>query len=149
MTPGRPSIRPPSVPARVAGGRGGAAVNVRAGGECEDIICGVVNEEDEEVQATLEEEPAARAKPLPTPSQPTLSQHLDHCLTHYPYQSWCPHCVEGRGRGFGHHKCVREHSAAPTISFDYAFVADNAEVKTQEEFEAAGETGETASRPGR
>ena len=87
VTSGRPSIRPPSSPIGVAGGRGGAAVNVGAGKDCEDIICGVCDE-DEEIQAALEEEPAAKVKPLPTPIQPTLSQYLDHCLTHYPYQSW-------------------------------------------------------------
>ena len=138
-TPGRPSVRPSSNPVGVAGGRGGAAVNVGAGRDCEDIICGVVDEDDE-IEAAPEEEPAAKARPLPTPFQPTLSQYLDHCLTHYPYQSWCPHCVEGRGREFGHHVRVKEPSAAPTISFDYAFVSDNAEVKTQEEFESAGES---------
>ena len=139
VTSGRPSIRPPSNPVRVAGGRGGADVNVGAGRDCEDIICGVVDEGDEEIEAAPEEEPAARARPLPTPFQPSLSQYLDHCLTHYPYQSWCPHCVEGRGREFGHHTVAKESSAAPTISFDYAFVGDNAEIKTQEEFESAGE----------
>ena len=139
MTPGRPSIRPLSNPVGVAGGRGGADVKVGAGLECEDVICGVCDDDDE-IQAACEEEPAAKVKPLPTPFLPTLSQYLDHCLTHYPYQSWCPHCVEGRGREFGHHVRAKEPSAAPTISFDYAFVSDNADIKTQKEFESAGES---------
>ena len=136
MTPGRPSIRPPLNSVRVAGGRGGAGLDDGVGVECEDVICGVC--EDEEIQAALEEEPAAEMRSLPTPFQPSLSQYLDHCLTHYPYQSWCPHCVEGRGREFGHHTVAKESSAAPTISFDYAFVGDNAENTTLEGFKSAG-----------
>ena len=78
--------------------------------------------------------------PLPTPFQPTMSQHPDHRITHYPRQSWCPHCVEGRGREFGHHTHVNELGAAPTISFDYAFLSDGAEIASQEAFESAGES---------
>ena len=69
-----------------------------------------------------------------------LSQCLDHCVTHYPYWSGCPYCVEGRGREFGHSRVVKEPSATPTISFDYALLSDGEEVETQEAYEAAGES---------
>ena len=137
VTTGRPSLRPPSDPIGVASGRGGADAKVGEG--TRDAIC-AVGDEGEEIQATFEEEPAAKVRPLPTPFQPTLSQYLDHCVTHYPYQSWCPHCVEGRGREFGHHTHAKEPGAAPTISFDYAFLSDGDEVKSQEAFESAGES---------
>ena len=78
--------------------------------------------------------------PLPTPFQPTLSQFLNHCVTHYPYQSWCPYCVEGWGRESGHSRVTRESSATLTISFDYAFLSDGENVETQEAYEAVGES---------
>ena len=54
---------------------------------------------------------------------------LEHCATHVPYRAWCPHCVEGRGREFGHSSCQPvEGRATPTISFDYAFVGDRGEI---------------------
>ena len=64
---------------------------------------------------------------------------MDHGVTHYPYQSWCPYCVDGRGREFGHHRVVRESSSTPTVSFDYAFLSNNGDIETQEAPEAAGD----------
>ena len=52
----------------------------------------------EELQAIDEEEDVVCPPCLPTPYQPTLSEYLDHCVTHYPYRAWCRHCLEGRGR---------------------------------------------------
>ena len=77
---------------------------------------------------------------MPNVYQTAQKEYADHCVTHYPYQSWCPHCVEGRGREVGHHMHAKEPGAAPTISFDDAFLSDNDEVKTQEAFESAGES---------
>ena len=98
VTSGRPSIRPLSDPVKLISGRGGAVAEV--GCEEDEFMCEVcaVNDDEDELRATDEEEQAQKVNPLPTPFQPTLSQYLDHCITHYPYQSWCPHCVEGRGR---------------------------------------------------
>ena len=59
-------------------------------------------------------------------------------MTHYPYQSWCQYCVEGRGREFGHHRVVRDPNTVLTVSFDYAFISDNGDIETQEAYEAAG-----------
>ena len=139
VTSGRPSIRPLSDPVEVIGGRGGAVAKV--GCEEDEFICEVCGIDDEdELRATDEEEQAQKVNPLPTPFQPTLSQYLDHCITHYPYQSWCPHCVEGRGREFGHSTHAKEPRAAPTISFDYAFLSDGAEITSQDAFESAGDS---------
>ena len=93
----------------------------------------------EEVEALAEEEQAEDIAKLPTPNQPTLSGYLDHCVTHYPYRSWCPHCVEGRGREFGHECHKAGPGAVPIVSFDYAFIGDQGEITDQEGFEAAGE----------
>ena len=78
---------------------------------------------------------------LPAVYQPTHSEYLDHCVTHYPFRAWCRHCLEGRGREFGHeaHRGEKDARATPVISFDYAFLSDCGEVTSQESFEAAGE----------
>ena len=73
-----------------------------------------------------EEEQAEVPANLPTEYQPTHSEYLDHCVTHYPFRAWCKHCLEGRGREFGHeaHRGDKDGRATPVISFDYAFVSD-------------------------
>ena len=108
--------------------------------ECaEAAVLGADDLEGEKFEAGDEEEPAQKVQALPTPWQPTHSQYCDHCVTHFPYQSWCSHCVEVRGREFGHHHVQKEPGAAPKISFDYAYLSDKGEVLTKEEFAAAGE----------
>ena len=103
-----------------------------------DAVFGVEDDVDEELKASDGGEQEARIVPLPTPLQPTLSQFLDQRVTHYPYQSWCPYCVEGRGREFGHSRVVSESSSTPTVSFDHACLSDGEEVETQEAYESAG-----------
>ena len=61
----------------------------------EEFRCDVYAVDDEEeLMATDEEEQAESVNPLHMPFQLTLSQYLDHCITHYLYQSWCLHSVE-------------------------------------------------------
>ena len=88
------------------------------------------NEDDElfnEICAPCEEEEQAET-PLCLPSvyQPTRSEYMDHCVTHYPFRAWCRHCLEGRGREFGHdqHRGVKDERMTPVISFDYCFISD-------------------------
>ena len=98
-------------------------------------------QEGEEIEALDEEEQADVPLCLPTQYQPTRSEFLDHCVTHYPYRAWCSHCREGRGQEFGHdcQSGTKEPRASPVVSFDYAFVSDHGEVTSQEGFEAAGD----------
>ena len=75
--------------------------------------------DEEKIEALAEEEEAHVVPTLPTPYQPSRSEYLDHCVTHYPYRSWCSHCVEGRGREFGHLLCGPcGPNRCPTVSFD-------------------------------
>ena len=103
-------------------------------------VLGVGADDGDELVATEEEEPAERLASLPCPYQPTRSEFLSHCVTHYPYQSWCPHCNDGRGAEFGHASRPKSPSALPIISFDYCFLSDGADIEDQEQFEAAGES---------
>ena len=100
-------------------------------GEEDDMLCAPCDDEEEALV------PAC----LPTVYQPTHSEYLDHCVTHYPFRAWCKHCLEGRGREFGHeaHRGDKDSRAMPVIAFDYCFISDRGEVKNQDEYIAAGE----------
>ena len=93
---------------------------------CSDhsVIFGTEDDIGEKLTASDEGEEAVKVASLPAPLQPTLSQFTDHCVTHFPYQSWSPYCVEGGRREFGHRTTVKESSATPTVSFDYDFLSD-------------------------
>ena len=58
---------------------------------------------------------------LPTPILPSAAEIEDHRIDHMPYRSWCPDCVEGRGREAPHH-AHRSERDIPVISMDYMFV---------------------------
>ena len=98
--------------------------------------------EEREIEAVDEEEQAEVPSSLPNVYQPTQSEYFDHCVTHFPYRAWCRHCVEGRGREFGHekHRGVKDERASPVISFDYCFICDDADIEDSEGFEATGES---------
>ena len=95
----------------------------------------------QELEATVEEEEQVVCPPcLPSPYQPTRSEYLEHCVTHFPFRAWCRHCLESRGREFGHsHAGPKNPQAAAVIAFDYCFLSDAGEILDQEGFEAAGE----------
>ena len=87
------------------------------------------------------EEQAATPGLLPSVYQPTRSEFMDHCISHFPFRVWCRHCVEGRGREFGHSNLQgeKDERSTPVVSFDYAFISDAGDVTTDEEFIAAAE----------
>ena len=118
MSSGSPvvtSISPPSSPSTCSGrGDRGAARRGQGSQVTSSVILGVVRrsgdavypvegagEQRDELEIDAEEE-AEVIRSLPTPTMPTRSEFLDHCVTHHPYRAWCKHCIEGRGREFGH-----------------------------------------------
>ena len=110
-------MRPLSDLVWLIAGRGGVEAKFGCESERDKFMCEVCAVADEDdLRVPDEEEQAEKLNPLPTPFQPILSQYLDHCIAHYPYQSWCPHCVEGRGREFGHYTHAKEPGVSPTIS---------------------------------
>ena len=88
-----------------------------------------------------DEEQAEMPLVLPSVYQPTRSEYLDHCVTHYPFRAWCKHCLEGRGREFGHSHLEgsKDERSTPVVSFDYCFISDHGEIETVADFEAAGD----------
>ena len=55
-------------------------------------------EEHQEFPTQLEQQQGIRAKAVQAPKQPTPQEILEHNVTHLPYRSWCPICVQSRGR---------------------------------------------------
>ena len=65
-----------------------------------------------------EQQEAKRAKGVPTPQQPTEQERREHELTHLPYRSWCPTCVQSKGRQDNHPK---QTSKTPVIQVDLMY----------------------------
>ena len=52
---------------------------------------GEITEDEFMCQPCDEEEQAVIPGSLPSVYQPTRSEFLDHCVTHYPFRVWCRH----------------------------------------------------------
>ena len=52
------------------------------------------------------------------PRQPAEQEIMEHNFTHMPYRSWCPICIQGRGRSDAH---PQRSSSRPIILIDFAF----------------------------
>ena len=61
---------------------------------------------------------------LTDPRRATQAEVDDHNRTHPPYRSWCPHCVQGKGKDLDHRKSVEEERGLNEFSFDYCFPGD-------------------------
>ena len=55
------------------------------------------------------------------PKGPSNEERRKHRLTHFPFRSWCPECVAGRGRDHAHRRREPEEREFNEIFFDYAF----------------------------
>ena len=83
---------------------------------------------DEFITEDIDEQQEARkAKGLPAPRQPTEQERMEHEFTHLPYRSWCPLCVQGKGRADNHPK---QHSKTPVIQVDITYYKSIRETKT-------------------
>ena len=89
--------------------------------EDDAAVFGVEDPGEADIVADDEGEQAEDVRPLPTPHQLTLSEYRDHCVTHFPYHSGCPHCLEGRGREFGRRRCEKGPGEAPYRFFGLRF----------------------------
>ncbi|CAE7530574.1 RE1 [Symbiodinium natans] len=72
------------------------------------------------------------------PREPTAEEKERHRLTHLPFQSWCPECVQGAGRG-GHHrrkKDAGEGALEATVQMDYTFYSRGAQQRLAPENES-------------
>ena len=81
-------------------------------------------EEQEQYPAQLESDDAEKqqgrkARAVQAPKQPTPQEILEHNVTHLPYRSWCPTCVQARGRANNRPK---QQSTLPIIQLDFAYL---------------------------
>lgn len=82
----------------------------------------------------MQEEEGAPVRPLKSPSMPSRLEMLEHSLTHYPFRSWCPHCVRGKSKANKHSSTGGvEESEVPVVAFDYAFLSDRTGKLVEEE----------------
>ena len=83
-----------------------------------DLIEDVVDIDDDAVVQS--------AKAMPEPILPSKTAVDAHNLTHWPYRSWCPHCVAAR-RPNSHHRRNKSSTrrTTPLIVADNCFVRDN------------------------
>ena len=70
---------------------------------------------EEEVKAT---------KTVRSPPTPTQQEIDEHRVSHLPYRSWCPECVEAFGRERGHRR-QEESRSIPLVSCDYMYLTKN------------------------
>ena len=72
-----------------------------------------------------EGEEATNLRVIPSPTPPSRQEMLEHNLTHWPFRSWCKHCVAGKAKASGHRSSGNTGSSeVPVISMDYAFMGD-------------------------
>ena len=140
MKPATHSVRPPNNSNEVGGGPdatvGKEGIDGIGSRSCDGEVRPVFpmeadgtaaeNDDDFLCIPCEEEEQAEMPLCLPSVYQPTRSEYMDHCVTHYPFRAWCRHCLEGRGREFGHshQNGLKDEQSTPVISFDYCFVGD-------------------------
>ena len=84
----------------------------------------VALEEDEE------EEEARRAKSVTDPRVPSKTEVDEHNLTHLPFRSWCPWCIQGKARNVFHKRQGGEHHDVPHMVVDYCFLGDKEDEET-------------------
>ena len=67
--------------------------------------------EDEESEIVIPE-----AKRIP--NTPSIADYMKHQITHYPFQAWCPICVQNAAQN-NPHKKVQHNRQAEMFSIDY------------------------------
>ena len=89
----------------------------------------------------IEDKEVRDFKKVKAPTAPTMKEWEEHMILHFPFRSWCPHCVKGRALCGPHHRADKDGIAAEemtTVSIDYMWM------KTQAERERGGEYNNSA-----
>ena len=93
-------------------------LNVQVGYKDMDIQCGLCeNAELGEV--------GAEARVMKCPEEPSAEEVARHFAIGHPhFQSWCPHCVRGRGESAPHRRGNGEAGGIPQLCLDYMTMGD-------------------------
>ena len=55
--------------------------------------------------------------------RPSAEEVRDHMITHWPFRSWCIHCIKGKCKGLPHPRSdISDNDRTPTISLDYTYM---------------------------
>ena len=108
--------------------------------EGEDVDEGVVND-SETFRCIPCDSVGAEHKVSPDPGEPTASQVEDHrACGHWPYRSWCPECISGRGGGEQHRRRTEAKSIS-VFAFDYLLLDESGNVVKKEDVTAETKLG--------
>ena len=82
----------------------------------------------EQVEPEAAEYVAQRPKALKQPSEPTLTERLEHELTHLPFRPWCDVCVRSKSRQSKSRKLSMKQ---PVLQMDFSFLGDSTTRRTR------------------
>ena len=98
------------------------------------------DEHAEEPQEAVDE--VRTPKIVCRPDKPTKEEWDAHQATHWPFRSWCPHCVAGRAIASPHTRRAPadrefQEDRVPTISLDHCFLGEYSGEKEERKAEFA------------
>ena len=97
-------------------------------------------EQPRDAEGAEESEEARRATVACDPGRPTRREFLTHRCTHWPFRSWCKHCVRGRAVCSPRRKKNQEakdfaqDGRVPTLSIDHCFLGSEEEAAAANPF---------------
>ena len=83
-----------------------------------------MQKEDEEEEESREDEDVQLVFCRKPPEGPTESEKREHEVTHMPFRSWCPACVQARAADWPHKVQVDKEHRYPEIHLDYCFLRE-------------------------
>ena len=90
-----------------------------------DFVCAPC---DPDLLQDDEGECAQVPKGVPEPKPPSAEAQRRHNLTHWPYASWCPHCVMARRNNSSHPQAPKgAERTVPLLVLDYRFIRNVAD----------------------
>ena len=69
-------------------------------------------------------EEAEERKIMKDLGQSTNKEMEEHRIDHWPYRSWCPVCIQSKGKERDHPRRKRDVGVLPEFSWDYCFPGD-------------------------
>ena len=97
--------------------------------ECEDVVAPRV---PEDLEGNARPPRGERIRHVTKPVAPTRQERELHAFCHYPYASWCKHCVKGKATNDLHRK-LKKHAwreSEPVVSVDFCFLGQSEESGT-------------------
>ena len=85
-------------------------------------------DDDEEVEGEK------NTRIVSSPGTPSAKERQEHEVHHWPYRSWCDHCVKGRALGQPHRTMKGEYaeSSVARVLMDYGYLHEEETITTEE-----------------